>query len=61
MKTIIIEDEVYSVSNSQYSKIKEFEKSNLDDNGFELRMSDFLENNKKKYKYIGNIDYMFRI
>jgi len=60
-RVVIIEDSVYLVSESQYSKLKKFEETNTDNDGFDLRMSDYLEINKKDYKYVGEIDYMFRI
>ena len=60
-RVVIIEDSVYLVSESQYSKLKKFEETNTDNDGFDLRMSDYLEINKKDYKSVGEIDYMFRI
>jgi len=61
MRIIILEDHVYKVTEKQFKAIKTFEASLEDDNSFEGKMDDFLENNRKDYRFLGRVNFDFRI
>jgi hypothetical protein len=57
MKVIIIENTVYKVSERHFKEIKNAEIKYTE----EVEMSDWLHDNKYKYKVIGDVDYDFRL
>lgn len=71
MKTILIEDIIYKVSEKEFKVIKTLE-SNAKENSnvagpfnaanhiHENILGDYLDENKSKYKLVGPIDFMFR-
>lgn len=63
MRIIIIEDTVYKCSEITYKQIK-LKEDNLSKNkeyGWEVEMDDYLTYIKDKLKYIGVVDYDFRL
>lgn len=63
MRLIIIESDIYRVTEKQYEHIREVQdrlfKNYHPDS--EIEMSDFLEGEKKNYKHLGPVDYDFRL
>ena len=58
---IIIEGTVYKVNRKQFDEIKKISEKHKDTHNDDLNVSEFLEENKHKYKLIGDIDYDFRL
>ena len=56
MRLIIIESTCYKLTEKQF---KEFEAKHNELS--EMKLSDFLEANKHKYKLMGDIEYNFRL
>lgn len=63
MRIIIIEDTVYKCSEKVYKEIKHKEESlsKERDYGWEIEMDDYLISIKDKLKYLGMVDYDFRL
>jgi hypothetical protein len=67
MKTIIIEDSVYSVTDKEFNKINLMQKKmdaekNLQIRfGLEIDLSDYLTEQRKFYKCYGDISFQFRL
>ena len=63
MRLIIIEDTVYKCSERTYKqiKLKEDTLSKNEEYGWEVEMDDYLVEIKDKLKYLGMVDYDFRL
>ena len=64
MRTIIIESTCYKLTEKQFKDLwieheKLFAKGYHSDNG--IRLSDYFEANKHKYRLVGDIEYDFRL
>jgi hypothetical protein len=60
-RIVIIEDRVYSVTEKQFNAIKSKEASFKDSNDLEYELDLFFQNNVPLYKFLGRVDYQFRI
>ena len=58
MKVIILESTVYQITEVQFKQLKKVENDHPKN---DMKLYDYLEQNKSKYKLVGDVNFDFRL